>query len=91
MRVNNTPVTIEDYAQPFKLPNKESLILDPPLRVFVSTPDAVLTTVEELLNSNKAWPITGRIYVCGHYKKFLFKFKRAVPVEVQSSIRNPWW
>jgi hypothetical protein len=89
MRVNETPVTVEDYTQPFKLPNKEALTLIPPLRVFVSTPQAVLTTIDEFLNSKEVWPVTGRIYVCGHYKKFLFKFKRAVPVELQSSIKNP--
>jgi hypothetical protein len=89
MRVNETPVTVEDHVQPFKLPNKEALTLVPPLRVFVSTPQAVLTTIEEFLNSKDVWPVTGRIYVCGHYKKFLFKFKRAVPVELQSSIKNP--
>ena len=89
MRVNDTPVTVEDYVQPFKLPNKEALTLVPPLRVFVSTPQAVLTTIDEFLNSKEVWPVTGRIYVCGHYKKFLFKFKRAVPVELQSSIKNP--
>ena len=89
MRVNDAPVTVEDYVEPFKLPNKEALTLAPPLRVFVSTPQAVLTTIDEFLNSKDVWPVTGRIYVCGHYKKFLFKFKRAVPVELQSSIKNP--
>src|SRR5688572_1580402 len=42
MKVNGTPVTLEDYVQPFKLPNKEPLTLAPPLRIFVSTPQAVL-------------------------------------------------
>ena len=89
MRVNETPVTIEDYVHPFKLPNKEALTLAPPLRVFVSTPQAVLRTVDEFLNSKEVWPVTGRIYVCGHFKKLLLKFKRAVPVDIQASINNP--
>lgn len=89
MSVNDMPVNIEDYVHPFKLPNKEPLTMAPPLRVFVSTPQAVLRTIDEFLNSKEVWPITGRIYVCGHFKKFLFKFKRAVPVELQSSINNP--
>ena len=89
MRVNDTPVTLEDYVFPFKLPNKEPLTLAPPLRIFVSTPQAVLRTVDEIFNSKEVWQVTGRVYVCGHFKKYLFKFKRAVPVEVQTSINNP--
>ncbi len=89
MRVNDSSVTIEDYAHKFKLPNKEPLTLQPQLRIFVSTPQAVIRTIDELLNSKEVWPVTGRVYVCGHFKRFLFKFKRAVPVELDTSIRNP--
>ena len=89
MRVNDMPVTIDDYIHPFALPNKEPLTMDPPLRIFVSTPRAVLQTVDEVLNSKETWPVTGRVYVCGHFKRFLFSFKRAVPVDLQTSINNP--
>ncbi len=89
MRVNNIAVSIDDYAHKFKLPNKEPLTLQPALRIFVSTPQAVLRTIEEILNSKQTWPVTGRVYVCGHFKRFLFKFKRAVPVELNTTIRNP--
>jgi hypothetical protein len=89
MIVNDTPVTLEDYVHPFKLPNKEPLNLAPSLRIFVSTPQAVLRTIDEFLDSKEVWKVTGRIYVCGHFKKYLFTFKRAVPVDVQTSINNP--
>lgn len=89
MSVNEMPVNIEDYVHPFKLPGKEPLTMDPQLRVFVSTPQAVLRTIDEFWNSKEVWPVTGRIYVCGHFKKYLLKFKRAVPVELQTSINNP--
>ena len=89
MKVNDTPVTLDDYLQSFKLPNKEPLSLDPPLRIFVSTPQAVLRTIDEIFNSKEVWEVNGRIYVCGNFKKFLLKFKRAVPVELQTSINNP--
>ena len=89
MRVNNIAVSIDDYAHKFKLPNKEPLTLQPALRIFVSTPQAVLRTIDEILNSKQTWPVTGRVYVCGHFKRFLFKFKRAVPVELNTTIRNP--
>ena len=89
MKVNDTPVTLDDYVHPFKLPNKEPLALAPSLRIFVSTPQAVLRTIDDVFNSKEVWPVTGRIYVCGNFKKFLFTFKRAVPVELQTSIKNP--
>jgi hypothetical protein len=89
MRVNDTPVTLDDYVHPFKLPNKEPLTLTPSVRIFVSTPQAVLRTIDDVFNSKEVWPVTGRIYVCGNFKKFLFTFKRAVPVELQTSIKNP--
>jgi len=89
MKVNDTPVTLADYVHPFKLPNKEPLALAPSLRIFVSTPQAVLRTIDELFDSKDVWQVTGRIYVCGHFKKYLLKFKRAVPVELQTSIKNP--
>lgn len=89
MVVNDIPVRLDDYVYPFALPNKEPLTLNPPLRIFVSTPQAVVRTVDEFLNSKEVWQVTGRIYVCGHFKKYLLKFKRAVPVELQTTINNP--
>ncbi len=89
MRVNDTSITLGDYVHPFKLPNKGALTMAPPLRIFVSTPQAVLRGIDEILNSKEVWQVTGRIYVCGHFTKYLFKFKRAVPVELQTSINNP--
>lgn len=89
MIINETPVDIEDHISKFELPNKKPLTLARPLRVFVSTPQAVLTTIDEFLNSKEVWPLTGRVYVCGHFKKYLLKFKRAVPVELATSIKNP--
>lgn len=89
MRVNDVAVSIDDHPFKFKLPNKDPMVLNPPIRIFVSTPQAVLRTIDEIFNSQEVWPVTGRIYVCGHFKKFLLKFKRAVPVEINTSIKNP--
>lgn len=89
MRVNDIPVSLPDYEHKFKLPNKDPLALTPSIRIFVSTPQAVLRTIDEIFNSREVWPVTGRIYVCGKFKKFLLKFKRAVPVELDTTVRNP--
>ena len=89
MNVNDMPITLDDYVHRFKLPNKKPLALAPPLRIFVSTPQAALRTIDEILNSKEVWQVKGRIYVCGHFKKYFFKYKRAVPVELQTSINNP--
>ncbi len=89
MVVNDISVDLPDYVHPFALPNKEPQTLAPSLRIFVSTPQAVVRTIDDFLNSKSEWQVTGRIYVCGHFKKYLIKFKRAVPVEIQTSINNP--
>jgi hypothetical protein len=39
--------------------------------------------------SKDVWPVTGRVYVFGRFKKFLFSFKRVVPVELNLSLPNP--
>lgn len=89
MVINDVPINLEDYVHRFKLPNKESLTLAPPLRIFVSTPQAVIRTIDEIMNSKEHWQVTGRVYLCGHFKKYLFRFKRAVPVDLNRAIKNP--
>lgn len=89
MSVNGTPVTIEEYQHPFDLPNKEALTLPQPVRLFISAPRLLLGAIDEWGNSKEVWPVTGRVYVFGRFKKFLFKFKRAVPIELSLSLSNP--
>jgi hypothetical protein len=89
MTVNNHSVEIDEYHRAFDLPNKRSLTLREPLRFFISTPVAALAAVDEWSNSKETWPVTGRVYVCGKFKKFLFSFKRCVPVELELAMRNP--
>jgi hypothetical protein len=89
MVINGTPVEIEDYVREFDLPNKTERILDEPLRLSVNLPHAMLAGIGELTQAKETWPVTGRVYVLGHYKKFLFTFKRAVPVEIDLTIKNP--
>ncbi len=89
VEVNGIPVSVEDYRTPFSLPQNGPLALSDPIRLRVSTTRAVLGTIGEILGPSKEWPVTGRVYVCGRYKKFLLSFKRAVPVELKTSILNP--
>ncbi|HEX8495067.1 MAG TPA: hypothetical protein VF658_19665 [Pyrinomonadaceae bacterium] len=89
MVVNGTPVSVEDYNYSFELPNKSAVTLPVPVRLFISTPRVLLGAFDEWGNSKEMWPITGRVYVFGRFKKFLFKFKRAVPIELSLSLANP--
>lgn len=89
MIVNGTPVTVEDYMHPFDLPNKRAVALPQPIRLFISTPRALLGALGEWSKPKDLWPVTGRVYVFGRFKKFLFNFKRVVPVELSVSLPNP--
>jgi hypothetical protein len=89
MVVNGTPVTIEDYMRPFDLPNKSAVILPEPVRVFISTQSALLGALGEWNSTKESWPVTGRVYVFGRFKKFLFSFKRVVPIELSLTLPNP--
>jgi hypothetical protein len=52
-------------------------------------PSALLAALGEWTESKDAWPVTGRIYAFGKFKKGLFSFKRCVPVEMDLTMRNP--
>ena len=89
MVVNGTPVQIDEYHRGFDLPNKRDLVLGEPLSFYVYLPNAMLAALGEWTDSKETWRITGRVYVFGKYKKFLFTFKRAIPVELDLTVRNP--
>jgi hypothetical protein len=89
MTVNEHSVEIDEYHREFDLPTKKPLTLREPLRFFISLPTAALAAIGERTNSKETWPVTGRVYVCGKYKKFVFSFKRCVPVELNLTMSNP--
>ncbi|HEV8139066.1 MAG TPA: hypothetical protein VGP81_04800 [Pyrinomonadaceae bacterium] len=89
MTVNNHSVEIEEYRRGFDLPTKKQLRLREPLRFFISLSTATLAAIGEGINSQETWPVTGRVYVCGKYKKFVLSFKRCVPVELNLTMKNP--
>jgi hypothetical protein len=87
--VNGTTVSIDDYYHPFELSTKEAAALPVPIRVYISSPGVVLGAIDEWNDSKQTWKVSARIYVFGRYKKFLLKFKRVVPVELEFEIPNP--
>jgi hypothetical protein len=89
MEINGHAVNISDYEHSFKLPNDKSLTLKDPLRIYIYLPNALLAAIGEWTDSQDAWPVKGRVYVFGKFKKSIFSFKRCVPVELDLTMRNP--
>jgi hypothetical protein len=89
MVVNGTSVNIDEYHHAFDLPNRQPLTVGEPLRVYIYLPSALLTALGDWGDSKETWPVTGRVYVFGKFKKSLFSFKRVVPVELNLRMRNP--
>jgi hypothetical protein len=89
MEINGHAVNISDYEHSFKLPNDKSLTLKDPLRIYIYLPSALLAAIGEWTDSQDTWPVKGRVYVFGKFKKSIFSFKRCVPVELDLTMRNP--
>jgi len=89
MTVNEHSIQIDEYHRAFDLPTKRALTLREPLHFFIYLPVVALAAVDKWSNAKETWPVTGRVYVCGKYKKFLFSFKRCVPVELNLTMNNP--
>jgi hypothetical protein len=89
IEINGQTVKIADYKHPFRLPNSKPLTLKDPLSIYVYLPSALLAAIGEWTDSMDSWPVTGRVYVFGKFKKGLFSFKRCVPVEMDLTMRNP--
>ena len=87
--VNGTSVEIGEYHHAFDLPNKNPLTLREPLSFYIYLPNAMLAAIGEWSDSKETWPVTGRIYVFGKFKKAMFSFKRCIPVELKATMRNP--
>lgn len=89
IEINGRSVNISEYNHSFKLPNSAPLTLESPLRIYIYLPGALLAAIDEWTDSKETWPVTGRVYVFGKFKKSLFSFKRCVPVELDLTMRNP--
>lgn len=93
MEVNGHSVQIDEYNHSFGLPDKKALTLRDPLRVYIHLPGAILAALGDWTDSKDTWPVTGRVYVFGKFKKKILgistSFKRVVPVELNLTMRNP--
>ena len=89
MVINGTSVDIDEYQHSFDLPGKQSLTLGNPLRIYVYLPSAMLVALGDWSDSKETWPVTGRVYVFGKFKKSVFSFKRVIPVELKLTMQNP--
>ena len=93
MEINGHSVHIDDYNHSFGLPDKKSLTLRDPLRIYIYLPGAILAALGDWTDSRDTWPVTGRVYVFGRFKKKILgistSFKRVVPVELNLTMRNP--
>jgi hypothetical protein len=89
IEINGHSVNISDYEHSFGLPNSKPLTLNHPLRIYIYLSSALLAAIGEWTDSQDTWPVKGRVYVFGKFKKGLFSFKRCVPVELDVTMRNP--
>ena len=89
MVFNGTPAEIDEYHSAFNLPNRDPVRLREPLRFYIYLPRAVLAGIDEWINSKDTWPVAGRVYVCGKFRKGPLSFKRCVPVELNLTMRDP--
>jgi len=93
MEVNGHSVQIDEYNHSFSLSDKKALTLRDPLRVYIHLPGAILAALGNWTDSKDTWPVTGRVYVFGKFKKKILgistSFKRVVPVELNLTMHNP--
>jgi hypothetical protein len=89
MVVNGVNVSVDDYLGSFDLPKKEPLRLPRSLRIFVSTPELFGGALDEWIEQKERWRVTGQVYVFGRFRKYLMRFKRVIPIEVDMEIPNP--
>ena len=88
-KANDLAIEIEEYKTSFDFEKRQTIVLPKPLKIFVPLSQAVRGAARELIDSKTEWQIIGRVFVFGRFKKSFLKFKRVVPVEVNTKIKNP--
>ncbi len=88
-KVNGLKVNIEEYEESFDFKKGESIQLNKPVEIFISTSQTIRGALNEVKDSKDKWRVTGRVFVFGKFRKFGFKFKRVIPVDIDLLINNP--
>ena len=88
-RVNNLAIDVSDFDKPFDVKKSGRTTLPEPATVFLPTAKILNAAWKEITASKDDWTVTGRVFVFGKFKKFGFKFKRVIPVDVRLTIKNP--
>jgi hypothetical protein len=88
-KVNGIPVEIREYTAGFRFRSGEDIDLPEPVEITVSIPSTLRSAANEIAGSREEWEVTGRVFVFGKFRKFGFRFKRVVPVDVHFRIPNP--
>ncbi|MEO6590502.1 MAG: hypothetical protein ABIP06_14490 [Pyrinomonadaceae bacterium] len=88
-KVNGLDVKIEEYKESFEIKHGEKTLLPKPVKIFISASQTLRGALKELKESKKDWTISGKLFVFGTFKKYGFKFKRVVPLDIIFKIENP--
>ena len=88
-KVNGLDVEIEEYTNSFEFKKNQPIALPKPVKIFLSSRQALRGALGEIRDSKEDWTVTGTVFVFGRFKKWGFSAKRVVPVEVNVKIKNP--
>ena len=88
-RANDVSIEIADYRESLKFSKNQIVKFPKPVKVYLNLRQAMSGALGELRDSKEFWRVTGTVLVFGRFKKFGFKFKRVVPVEINLQIKNP--
>ena len=87
--VNKIPVQIAEYKKSFDFTKNEAFKLEKPVEIFVNTTQTLRGMLAEKRESKEKWKVIGKVFVFGRFRKFGFKFKRVIPINVNTEIENP--
>jgi hypothetical protein len=88
-RVNGVAIEFDEYTHSFDVKKGVAIQLPKPVRGFVSSLNIAKAVYKEMVESTPTWHVTGTVFVFGKFKKFGFKFKRVVPIEIELKVKNP--
>jgi hypothetical protein len=88
-KVNGLAVEIEEYTNSFEFKKNQPIALPKPVKIFLSSRQALRGALGEITGSKEEWTVTGTVFVFGRFKKWGFTAKRVVPVKVNVKIKNP--